>query len=122
MIAASAIVSGSMKRRVMGRIPYPSTPKRSLRLQPCREMNLTVLIILVAACVVLFVLERTGVPTTLELHFKGDIKRESRWFAQYGQSMCTPVAALLVWQLDPKPGLKPVMIVTAVLGTSIVCA
>jgi undecaprenyl-diphosphatase len=84
-------------------------------------MSLTVLIILVAACVVLFVLERTGVPTTLELHFKGDIKRESRWFAQYGQSVCTPVAALLVWQLDPQPGLKPVMIIAAVLGTSIVC-
>src|SRR4051794_19504772 len=84
-------------------------------------MSVTVLIILLAACVALFVLESMGVPTTLELHFKGDIKRESRWIAQYGQSVCTPVAALLVWQLDPAPRLKPIMIISAVLGTSIAC-
>ena len=84
-------------------------------------MNVTVLIILLAACAVLFVLERLGVPTTLELNFKGDIKRESRWLAQYGQSVCTPVAALLVWTIDPRPGLKPLMIIACVLGASIVC-
>ena len=43
--------------------------------------------------------------TTLDLHFKGDLKRETRWFAQYGQSACTPVAFLLVWDLDPR-GLR----------------
>jgi membrane-associated phospholipid phosphatase len=84
-------------------------------------MNVTILIILLAACAVLIVLEMLGVPTTLQLHFKGDIKRESRWLAQYGQSVCTPVAALLVWSIDPRPGLKPVVIVVAVLATSIVC-
>src|SRR5438445_8534912 len=85
-------------------------------------MNPIVLIVVAAACVVFFVLERLGVPTTLELHFKGDVKRETRWLAQYGQSMCTPVAALLVWQLDPHAGwVRPVAIVSAVLGTSIVC-
>src|SRR5689334_10015548 len=84
-------------------------------------MNVTVLIILLAACAVLFVLERLGVPTTLELTFKGDIKRESRWLAQYGQSVCTPVAALLVWTIDPRPGLKPLMIIACVLGASVVC-
>jgi len=84
-------------------------------------MSVTVLIILVAACFVFFVIERLGVPTTLELHFKGDIKRESRWLAQYGQSVCTPVAALLVWQLDPDPKLKPIMVIAAVLATSIAC-
>jgi membrane-associated phospholipid phosphatase len=68
------------------------------------------------------VLERLGLPTTLELHFKGDLKRESRWLAQYGQSVCTPVAALLVWQLDPMHGWqRPVTIVCAVLATSIAC-
>src|SRR5439155_11586375 len=84
-------------------------------------MNLIVLILLLAACVVSFILERTGVPTTLELHFKGDIKRESRWLAQYGQSVCTPVAAVLVWQLDPKPGLKPIMVIACVLSASVSC-
>src|SRR5689334_9996801 len=55
---------------------------------------------LLAACGIMMVLERRGLPTTLSLHFKGDIKRESRWLAQYGQFVCTFVAALLVWQLD----------------------
>jgi len=85
-------------------------------------MHLTVLIILVAACAVFFVLEWRGVPTTLALEFKGDIKRESRWLAQYGQSVCTPVAALLVWRLDPQPQLKPVMVIACVLAASISCA
>src|SRR6476659_3054891 len=84
-------------------------------------MSLTILIILVVACVVLFVLESMGVPTTLALHFKGDIKRESRWLAQYGQSVCTPVAALLVWQLDPDPKLKPIMVIACVVATSLAC-
>src|SRR5256886_13741818 len=84
-------------------------------------MQLLVLIILLAACALLFVLERSGIPTTLELNVKGDIKRESRWLAQYGQSVCTPVAALLVWQLDPKPGLKPIMVIACVLATSVSC-
>ena len=64
-------------------------------------MHWTLLIILLAACAVLMLLERMGLPTTLELHFKGDVKRETRWLAQYGQSVCTPIAALLVYQLDP---------------------
>src|SRR5438034_1215443 len=41
--------------------------------------------------------------------------------SQYGQSVCTPVAALLVWQLDPDPKLKPIMVIAAVLATSIAC-
>ena len=64
-------------------------------------MNPVVPIVLLAACAVLMVLEWRGVRTTLELHFKGDVKRETRWLAQYGQSVCTPIAALLVYQLDP---------------------
>ena len=86
-------------------------------------LNLPLLLVLCVGTILLFILERMGVPTTLDLHFKGDIKRESRWLAQYGQSVCTPVAALLVWQLDPKAGWqRPVTIVAAVLATSISCA
>src|SRR3569832_210456 len=83
------------------------------------QMNLDVLIILLAACAVLFVLELSGVRTTLALEFKGVIKRESRWLAQYGQSVCTPVAALLVGTMDPNAKLKPFMLIAAVLSTSI---
>jgi membrane-associated phospholipid phosphatase len=64
-------------------------------------MHWTLLIILLAACALLMLLERLGLPPTLDLHFKGDVKRETRWLAQYGQSVCTPIAALLVYQLDP---------------------
>jgi undecaprenyl-diphosphatase len=65
-------------------------------------MNVALIVGLLAACVVLMLIERTGVRTTLDLHFKGDVKRETRWFAQYGQSACTPVVFLLVWDLDPR--------------------
>jgi membrane-associated phospholipid phosphatase len=64
-------------------------------------MNWIVLTTLLAACAILMLLERRGLRTTLALNFKGDVKRETRWLAQYGQSVCTPVAALLVYQLDP---------------------
>jgi membrane-associated phospholipid phosphatase len=63
-------------------------------------MNWTLLIILIAACALLMLLERLGVPTTLALNFKGDVKRETRWLAQYGQSVSTAVGALLIWRLD----------------------
>src|SRR5688572_11330156 len=82
-------------------------------------MNLVVIGGVLAACVVLMLIERSGVRTTLELHFKGDLKRETRWLAQYGQSACTPVAFLLVWDLDPR-GLRVALpIGLAVLVTSI---
>jgi membrane-associated phospholipid phosphatase len=65
--------------------------------------SLTLLLALAAACGVLMLLEWRGLPTTLSLAFKGDVKRESRWLAQYGQFVCTIVAAILVWQLDRNP-------------------
>ena len=84
-------------------------------------MHLAILIILLAACAVSFVLELSGVRTTLALEFKGDIKRESRWLAQYGQSVCTPVAALLVGTMDPVAKQKPFLVIGAVLATSLAC-
>src|SRR3954462_1708711 len=64
-------------------------------------MNVTFLLILLIACALLMIAERLGLPTTLHLNFKGDVKRETRWLAQYGQSVNAPISALLVWQLDP---------------------
>lgn len=78
------------------------------------------LVALIVACGLMLLLESRGLPTTLSLNFKGDIKRESRWVAQYGQATCTLVAALLVWQLDhPHRGLV-VPIVAATFGASAV--
>jgi membrane-associated phospholipid phosphatase len=94
----------------------------ALRSPTLRSVNLAILIALLAATVVFFILERFGLPTTLQLHFKGDIKRETRWLAQYGQSVCTPVAALLVWRMDFSRGFgNGVKIIVAVLSTSITC-
>ncbi len=60
--------------------------------------------------------ERMGLPTTLTLQFKGDVKRETRWLAQYGQSLCTPIAALLVFQLDPHAAPIPLRKALILLG------
>jgi membrane-associated phospholipid phosphatase len=65
-----------------------------------------IVIALAAACMGMMVLEHRGVRTTLTLSFKGDVKRETRFVAQYGQMVCTFFTALLVWQLDKVRGLK----------------
>src|SRR3954453_21040296 len=94
----------------------------SLALQPPhRLMDWIILITLVAACAVSMIVERLGVPTTLDLHFKGDIKRESRWLAQYGQSVCTPVAALLVWRLDRAWPLQRAIAIVATVSLASLC-
>jgi membrane-associated phospholipid phosphatase len=83
-------------------------------------MNSAVPIVLSAASLASFVLERLGYLTALALEFKGDIKRETRWLAQYGQSICTPVAALLVWDFgQPR---EAIVILVAVGATSLTCA
>ncbi len=74
--------------------------------------------LLLAACAVLMFFERRGLPTTLALDFKGDVKRESRWLAQYGQAVCTATAALLVWRLDREHPRRAVALVVAVLVAS----
>lgn len=85
-------------------------------------MNLKFLISLLGACGIMMALETWGLPTTLSLSFKGDIKRESRWLAQYGQFVCTAVAAALMIQLDPHPWRWNAagVVVLAVLATSII--
>lgn len=68
-----------------------------------KYLNVGFLIGVAVACGIMMVLERRGLKTTLALKFKGDIKRESRWLAQYGQFVCTAVAVVLMAQLDPHP-------------------
>jgi len=83
-------------------------------------MNWILLASLIAACAVLMVLERSGVRTTLVLNFKGDVKRETRWLAQYGQAVCTIVAAVLVLQLDANGRKVIVPLLVATFGVSVV--
>ena len=77
------------------------------------------ILVLVALCGALMLVEYRGVRTTLELQFKGDIKRETRWLAQYGQSVCTPVAALIVWELDPRGWRAALLVLLAPMATSL---
>jgi membrane-associated phospholipid phosphatase len=73
-------------------------------------------------CGVLLIVERAGVRTTLTLTFKGDVKRETRFIAQYGQAVCTIVAVILVLQLDRARGKHvAVPLVVATFGVSLVC-
>jgi membrane-associated phospholipid phosphatase len=82
-------------------------------------MNWILLSSLIAACLALMLLERAGFPTTLVLNMKGDVKRESRWIAQYGQAVCTIIAAVLIFQLDPIGRSKIVPLLIATFGGSL---
>ena len=75
---------------------------------------------LLAAGAVLIVLERSGAPLTLKLTFKGDVKRETAFLAQYGQSLCTPLAFILVWQLDPRGAPAAFALLGAVAITALI--
>jgi undecaprenyl-diphosphatase len=81
-------------------------------------VNWILLTTLTAACGILILIEKSGVRTTLVLNFKGDVKRETRWLAQYGQAVCTLVAAMLVLQLDPGSKRFVVALLIAVFGVS----
>src|SRR3954470_3582896 len=86
-------------------------------------LNLTLLLSLVGTCALLMILEWRGLKTTLHLEMKGDVKRETRWLAQYGQALCTAIVCLLVFQLDrdhPPVRHAWLVILVAVGGTSIV--
>jgi membrane-associated phospholipid phosphatase len=77
---------------------------------------------LAVLCGVLLLLERAGVRTTLTLAFKGDVKRETRFIAQYGQAVCTVVAVVLVLQLDANRGRRvAVPLAVATFGVSLLC-
>ena len=59
-------------------------------------MTLTLAMLLLLGTALLLVLELRGVRTTLQLSFRGDIRRETAFLAQYGQSIATPLAGWLM--------------------------
>jgi membrane-associated phospholipid phosphatase len=81
--------------------------------------------ILMAAAALLMLAERRGAPVVLALEFKGDLKRESRWLAQYGQGACTLVAAALMLMLDShwlgRYWHPAGFLMVVVFGTSLLC-
>lgn len=60
-------------------------------------MSMTVVFVLAALAVVMLGLEALDIRTTLRLSFKGDVKRETAFLAQYGQSVATPLAGWFVY-------------------------
>src|SRR5580700_7054939 len=79
-----------------------------------------IVVALAVACAIMMVLERRGMRTTLTLSFKGDVKRETRFLAQYGQLVCTFFTALLIWQIDRTRGFQICEALwTAVIGVTI---
>ncbi len=87
-------------------------------------MDATILTVLAVLAGGMMLVERAGAPVVLALNFKGDLKRESRWFAQYGQGACAVVVAMLLWRLDGRKlahGLGTwVPVLTAVVVTGVV--
>jgi membrane-associated phospholipid phosphatase len=84
-------------------------------------MNLLLLIILAGTCVVLLLLERSGLPLTLHLKFKGDVKRETLFLQQWGQSVATPLVAMAMWQLDPPRRKAAIALIVGVCLASGTC-
>jgi membrane-associated phospholipid phosphatase len=80
-------------------------------------MSTTLILILLAATALMMIIERWGAPVVLELNMKGDIKRETRWLAQYGQAISTVVAALLVLRLDKSHPLAFIPLIAVPLAT-----
>jgi membrane-associated phospholipid phosphatase len=70
------------------------------------------------ASIVMMFLERRGAPVVLTLPMKNDIKRETRFLAQYGQFTCCVIVALLVYSLGGSKwrGLGPGIFVPLVVA------
>ena len=86
-------------------------------------MNVVGLSSLVAGAVALILVERFYPRMALELSFKADLKRETRWLAQYGQTSCTLAIAAVLWLMDrgPRPnGHYPALVlVVSVVAASV---
>jgi membrane-associated phospholipid phosphatase len=84
-------------------------------------LPICIILVLAVLSAAMMLLERRGLTTTLILSFKGDVKRETRFLAQYGQLVCTVLTSLLVWQLDPQRGLQICKALwAAVIGATVV--
>jgi len=94
------------------------------------HMNLWIPVSLFLAAGILMIFELRGARVVLQLSFKGDIKRESQWLAQFGQAVATAAAAALIYAFERPidtsmwhdlPGYvaKPIAVCATVLGSSL---
>lgn len=86
-------------------------------------MNLTLVYALFAAAAVMMILETAGVPVVLQLPFKGDIKRESLFLAQFGQAVATLITAWLIYAFEQTElgRKKAIVTILTVFTASVVC-
>ena len=86
-------------------------------------MHLWLFLTLAAASGFMMFLEMNGVPVVLQLPFKGDIKRESQFLAQFGQAVATLIVMALIYSFEHNRlgGRKAIAVLAAVFGTSIGC-
>ncbi|MGN6504532.1 MAG: phosphatase PAP2 family protein [Tepidisphaeraceae bacterium] len=86
-------------------------------------MNLWLFLSLAAASGLMMLLEMRGVPVVQQLPFKGDIKRESQFLAQFGQAVATVIVMALIYSFEHTPagGRKAMAVLAAVFGTSAAC-
>ncbi len=93
-------------------------------------MNPWIPVSLLVAAGIFMILELRGVKVVLQLSFKGDIKRESQWLAQFGQAVATAAAAALIfafekpidtsmWHGMPGYAAKPMAVCATVLMASL---
>lgn len=81
-------------------------------------MNYWLLFSLLLASAIFMVLEMRGYRVVLQLSFKGDIKRESQWLAQFGQAVATAAAMALIYAFEPTEWRKPIAVAATVLSGS----
>jgi membrane-associated phospholipid phosphatase len=86
-------------------------------------MNLWLVFSLLGASAAFMIAEMNGAPVVLQLPFKGDIKRESQFLAQFGQAVATLITAWLMYAFEQTPlGAKKALVtIGTVFGASIVC-
>lgn len=84
-------------------------------------MNVSLVIFLSVAFLGMMLAESKGLRTTLQLSFKGDIKRETQFLSQYGQFVCSIIVAWLVARQDPRGSMAAVPILVSLAITSVLC-
>ena len=58
---------------------------------------------------------------TLQLKFKGDVKRETFFLQQWGQSMATPSCAIAICLLDPPRHMAAIALIVSVAIAATIC-
>ena len=87
-----------------------------------RTRHLAVIGGLLVASAAAMLVERAGFIAKPNFILRGDLQREIRWLSQFGQTTCTVVAAVLIWQLDSRRRRTAGLLLVALLSASLSAA